>query len=162
MSLIKYCLFLYFIFLLSVNAEEKKIPIVLDRLVSIEQQKTLGLDNLSPEQRAGITRLLLETYQLGIQEGRKGTEIPKSRAPETAPAQTVAPSAFESQIDGDFEGWEGETIVKLVNGEIWQQTEYHYTYHYAFMPKAIIFKTASGYKMKVDGIDKAIGVQKLK
>ena len=31
---------------------------------------------------------------------------------------------IESQIDGEFEGWEGETIFKLTNGQIWQQAEY--------------------------------------
>jgi len=69
---------------------------------------------------------------------------------------------IETQIDGDFEGWEGETIVKLMNGQIWQQTEYYYHYHYAFMPKVTIIKSGAGYKMIVDGIPKAIGVTRLK
>lgn len=72
------------------------------------------------------------------------------------------PSIIEGEIDGDFEGWEGETIVKLYNGQIWQQTEYYYHYHYAFMPKALVFKSGSGYKMWVEGIKKAIGVERLK
>jgi len=75
---------------------------------------------------------------------------------------TVLPSVIESQIGGDFEGWQGETIVKLTNGQIWQQIEYYYYYHYAFMPKIIIFKSAGGYKMKVDGVDRAIGITRLK
>ena len=69
---------------------------------------------------------------------------------------------FESKIDGDFEGWEGETIVKLMNGQIWQQVEYYYTYTYSFMPNALVYKTGGTYKMKVDGVDKAIGVMRLK
>jgi hypothetical protein len=69
---------------------------------------------------------------------------------------------IESQIDGDFEGWEGETIVKLMNGQIWQQAEYYYHYHYAFMPKITVIKTGAGYKMIVDGVPKAIGVTRLK
>jgi len=69
---------------------------------------------------------------------------------------------FESKIDGDFEGWEGETIVKLMNGQIWQQVEYYYTYTYSFMPNALVYKTGGIYKMKVDGVDKAIGVMRLK
>ncbi len=69
---------------------------------------------------------------------------------------------IETQIDGDFEGWEGETIVKLMNGQIWQQTEYYYHYHYAFMPKVTIIKSGAGYKMIVDGSPKAIGVTRLK
>jgi len=27
--------------------------------------------------------------------------------------------AIETHIEGDFEGWEGETIYKLSNGQIW-------------------------------------------
>jgi hypothetical protein len=69
---------------------------------------------------------------------------------------------IESQIDGDFEGWEGETVVKLTNGQVWQQTEFHYHYHYAFMPKVTILKTATGHKMIVDGVPKATGVTLLK
>ena len=85
------------------------------------------------------------------------------------PAQPAANGAvpaagdkIESQIDGDFEGWEGETVFKLTNGQIWQQTEFHFHYHCAFMPKVIILKTATGHKMIVDGVSKAIGVTQLK
>jgi hypothetical protein len=70
--------------------------------------------------------------------------------------------AIETQVDGDFEGWEGETIVKLTNGQIWQQTEYQYRYYYAFMPRALIFNSGSGCKMMVDGVDKPVGVNRLK
>ncbi len=80
-------------------------------------------------------------------------------APQTIP--TIS-SVIESRIDGDFEGWEGETIVKLSNGQIWQQSEYHYHYHYAFMPEVLIFQSGTGYKMWVEGITKAIGVERLK
>ena len=71
-------------------------------------------------------------------------------------------TSIESHIDGDFEGFEGETIIKLTNGQIWQQTEYYYHYHYSYMPSVIIFKSDYGYRMQVDGIDKLIGVTKLK
>lgn len=70
-------------------------------------------------------------------------------------------SVIESQIEGDFNGFDGETIVKLINGQIWQQAEYYYYYHYSYMPKVLIYKSGSIFKMKVNGIDKAIGVIKL-
>ena len=54
--------------------------------------------------------------------------------------------------------WEGETIVKLMNGQIWQQTEYHYDYHYAYMPNVLVYRSGGGYKMKVDGTEEAVGV----
>ncbi|WP_019364960.1 hypothetical protein JQR88_25215 (plasmid) [Pseudomonas luteola] len=68
---------------------------------------------------------------------------------------------IESQIDGDFEGFEGETIIKLMNGQIWQQSEYLYHYHYSFMPKVLIYKQGGTYKIRVDGVDKSVGVTRL-
>jgi hypothetical protein len=88
---------------------------------------------------------------------RRVPKVPSFQQPPQAKATVI-----ESQIDGDFEGWEGETIVKLTNGQIWQQTEYHYHYHYAFMPRVIVYPSVAGYKMKVDGIDRAVGVTRLK
>lgn len=65
------------------------------------------------------------------------------------------------QVDGDFEGWDGETIIKLTNGEIWKQVEYCYLYHYSFMPKGTITFSANEYKMKIDGTNKEVVVEKL-
>lgn len=85
-----------------------------------------------------------------------------SKGTKSKSQSNIYENIIESQIDGDFEGWEGETIIKLMNGQIWQQTEYYYHYHYSFMPKVLIYKTAYGYKMKVDDIDKTVGVTRLK
>jgi len=69
---------------------------------------------------------------------------------------------IKSNIEGSFEGFKGETIIKLMNGQIWQQVDYYYYYYYAFMPEVLIYKSGSAYRMKVKGIDKAIKVKKLK
>jgi hypothetical protein len=95
------------------------------------------------------------------------TAVPPASTPRTSdPAATLPPgipsSILEAQISGDFGGWQGETIVQLTNGQIWKQEEYHYEYHYAFMPKVIIFKSGWGFKMKVEGTDQAVGVTRLK
>jgi hypothetical protein len=71
-------------------------------------------------------------------------------------------NVIESRVDGDFEGWEGETVVKLMNGQIWQQSSYHYHYHYAYMPEVLIYTSGGSYKMKVDGVDKDVSVIRLK
>jgi hypothetical protein len=86
-----------------------------------------------------------------------------SDAGDAAPT-AAAPSAtlVESQIEGDFNGWEGETIIRLSNGQIWQQSSYHYEYHYAFMPKVLIYKTNGVYKAKVDGTETAVSVIRMK
>lgn len=70
--------------------------------------------------------------------------------------------AIESRIDGTFEGWSGETVFKLLNGQIWQQSSYAYTYHYAYRPEVLIYSGSGGCKMKVEGVSDSISVKRLK
>lgn len=79
----------------------------------------------------------------------------------STPDSSCSP-AIESQIDGDFEGWSGDTLFKLTNGEIWEQAEYDYTYEYDLMPAVTIYPTDNGCKMKVDGMDETILVKRIK
>ena len=69
---------------------------------------------------------------------------------------------IESQIDGDFEGFDEDNIFKLSNGQIWIQTEYKYHYHYAYMPKVIIFESNGKYYMKVDSVSGVVEVERLR
>lgn len=69
---------------------------------------------------------------------------------------------IESRIDGDFEGWEGETIVKLINGQIWEQAEYYYEYHYAYSPEVLVYRSRGIYKMQVEGIDEPVRVDPIR
>ena len=69
---------------------------------------------------------------------------------------------IHSYIDGDFEGWEGETIFKLDNGQIWQQSSYAYIYHYAYHPEVMIINDGGTWKMKVEDVDEVIEVIRLK
>jgi len=102
-------------------------------------------------------KLAIKGKALNVERiGATPSARPKSQAQKLNNSEII-----ESQIDGDFEGWEGETIVKLTNGQIWQQIEYYYYYRYAFMPKVHIFRTGGGYKMVVDGVKKPVGVELL-
>ena len=71
-------------------------------------------------------------------------------------------AVIESQIEGEFQGWDGDTIFKLTNGQIWQQSSYAYTYSYKYRPKIIIFKSGGGFKLQVEGVDQRISVIRLK
>ena len=101
-------------------------------------------------------KLLINGKSLNVEQLWVSKLIPKPESQQASPKAVI-----ETQIDGDFEGWEGETIVKLMNGQIWQQSEYYYHYHYAFMPKVFIYRSGGGYKMKIDGIEKSVGVIQL-
>jgi hypothetical protein len=160
-SLIKSVLFVYAV-AIAASATAHSASVDLNSLVTVERQKALGLDNLTPEQRAGVVSLLLEAYQLGLQKNQSPNRAAPQNSSRSPQAAANAPSVIETQIDGDFDGWEGETIVKLMNGQVWQQTEYYYTYHYAFMPRVLVYRSGGGYKMKVDGVEKAVAVERLR
>ena len=137
---------------LHATSEEKLPEITLDRILSKAEQVEMGLHKLTPQERDKLRIYIIDMFLKGIEEGKK----------QMASAQL--PNVIESKIDGDFEGWEGETVVKLINGQIWQQSEYHYHYHYhyAFMPKVLIYKSGGVYKMMVEGTIKAVRVIQLK
>jgi hypothetical protein len=126
--------------------------IQLEQLLSKEEQSRLGTPAMSPDKRAALRDALVRLYQQGYRAGHSNTKLV------TAPAA----SAVDTQVDGEFNGWEGETIVKLMNGQIWQQTEYHYEYHYAYMPKVLVYPSGGGFKMKVDGTSQPVGVERLR
>ncbi len=143
--------------LLSAGAvQAKEYPeVTLGKLLSKTQLESLNVSKMTATQKETLRMALINSYMSGFESGKeKGIEL----AVEYQQKQSAPSGTIESQIDGEFEGFEGETIIKLMNGQIWQQTEYWYHYHYSYMPKVIIFRSGGGYKIKVDGIDKAIGV----
>lgn len=113
-----------------------------------------------------VTAMLYSTDSKTLSEyvkSWKWTGSSSSPSSSSASPSNLTSSVIETSIDGTFEGWTGDTIFKLSNGQIWQQSEYAYTYLYAFMPKVLIYKDSYGaYKMKVDGVDRAIGVKRIK
>ncbi|MCF8131349.1 MAG: hypothetical protein K9N10_22800 [Deltaproteobacteria bacterium] len=84
----------------------------------------------------------------------------KKRASGKSPGTDV--KVIKSNIDGTFNGWSGETIFKLTNGQIWQQTAYAYMYHYAYRPEVMIINVDGIWKMKVKGVDEMIAVKRLR
>jgi hypothetical protein len=84
----------------------------------------------------------------------KGTEIS-----ETGPATS---SIIESKVDGEFEGWDGDTVVKLTNGQIWHQTDFHISVTIKIMPDVLVYRSGSQWKMKVEGTRKAVAVERLR
>ncbi len=79
----------------------------------------------------------------------------KARAPDNF-------DIFETKIDGEFHGWSGKTLFALANGQVWQQSSYALTRHYAYSPRVVLYRSGCGIKMKVDGVDHTISVKRIK
>ena len=66
-----------------------------------------------------------------------------------------------SSIDGEFEGWNGETTIILSNGEIWKQYNYKYEYNYSYNADVWVFSDGNSYFMKVEDLESAVEVTKI-
>ena len=130
-----------------VQRSTQPAPIDVRRLMTAGEFKAAGLDKLSPQELEILNQWL----------GKFARQIYQ-----TAQGGGSCASVIESQIDGTFEGWSGETVFKLTNGQIWQQSSYAYTYHYAYRPAVTIFPSGGGCKMKVEGVSDSISVKRLK
>jgi hypothetical protein len=119
------------------------------QMMSAAEFNQAGLNKLTTDEVAALNQWLY-SYSLKL---RANTS--ESTAERTA-------TVIESHIEGDFEGWSGDTIFKLDNGQIWQQDLYAYKYHYAYHPKMLIYKDGGRYKMKVDGVEESIVVKRIK
>jgi hypothetical protein len=71
-------------------------------------------------------------------------------------------ATYKSKIEGEFEGWDGETIVQLANGQVWRQVSYYYEYRYAYMPDVVVYQDGRKWMMHVEGTRKAVEVEQLR
>jgi len=69
---------------------------------------------------------------------------------------------LEAIIDGEFKGWDGQTVFKLSNRWVWQQIDLQRCLHLALSPKILLINTGYGIKAKVEGVSIAVDVVRLR
>lgn len=147
------------------SSTPKTTALTMDAVMSRHELGETGVAGLSPSQRKALDEWLnLYTERVArAVMALAATPLRPHSAPSTnlTPARDCSP-AIETQIDGDFNGWDGDTIFKLQNGQIWEQVEYDYEYEYDFMPGVTIYSANDGCRMNVDGMDDTILVKRIK
>jgi hypothetical protein len=88
--------------------------------------------------------------------------VHKYTAEQSVDTESKCTPAIETTLAGEFNGWEGETIFKLSNGQIWEQAEYDYMYSYSYMPEVTIYPTTTGCKLKVEDENETVLVKRIK
>lgn len=143
----------------------KPQPVSILGMIPASRRRPCGLHRLTAGQRVALDAELAKvmaalTYQ--------ATATPSIAPPAPAPALPsgrlpIAPAgAIESTVRGKFRGWRHGTIIELMNGQIWQQVEYYIWIHYAYMPSVLLYPSLGGWKMRVEGVDYAVRVKRLK
>jgi hypothetical protein len=125
-----------------------------DQVMTIQEMHDTGISGLTPIQRKAFDAWL-NRYTLRI---LKATSEPEK----TFSERSSCSPAVESTISGEIQGWDGDTIFKLDNGQIWQQAAYDYTYFYAYRPDVTIYQTSAGCRMKVEDETETVLVKRIK
>ncbi|HVZ16143.1 MAG TPA: hypothetical protein VG897_03425 [Terriglobales bacterium] len=140
----------------AVKAMDEMLQGISRQSVTISQL-LLSMESKKYEQR--IAALELEITAL---KGRSASSDSDANRPSLSSAPASPAGAIESSIDSDFDGLEMDRVFKLTNGQVWQQVDAYIFFHFAFMPKVLIYKSSTSWMMKVDGVERAVRVQRLK
>jgi hypothetical protein len=71
-------------------------------------------------------------------------------------------SVIVSRIAGNFEGYKPSAVYVLANGQAWQQTSATNRSRSRSSPRAVIYRASGGWMLRVDGVDTAVKVQRLR
>lgn len=165
----------------SINAfaADEKFP-GLESLMTIEEQRAAGIDELSPRQIDALNSWI-EHYATGqiatpaiappptVTAVNPATSSP-AQAPSAAPTAPVddfrkAPEKvdFVSRIAGNFEGWAGRTRFTLENGQVWEQRRGNRWKVSLVNPEVHIKQNFMGtFEMEVLSEGRSIGVRRIK
>jgi hypothetical protein len=126
------------------------------KLMTPEEFEAAGLDKLSPEEIEALNRWVVRYTAHDAPEVRRQDVVVKAEAAKADEA------GIKTRIAGEFTGWDGDTIFRLQNGQIWKQRldgRWHYR---ADSPEVELRKNMMGFwVLKVVETDKSIGVKRL-
>ena len=127
-----------------------------EEVMSAADFRGAGLQKLTAEEKAVLNGWLTRYFAALL--GNAGKVGSVQSAADAVPTRGV----IASQIEGTFNGWSGDTVFTLTNGQIWQQATYAYIYHHAYRPDVLIYPSRGGFEMRVDGVNEKIGMKRLK
>lgn len=128
------------------SQENLGCPVPIAALMSAEELTATGLNRLTPAERDALGAWLAG-YVSGAAAGN------------SEPCE-ANDQAIESRIAGDFDGWVGDTIFTLQNGQIWQQTSRSARYFFANAPRVVISRAP--HRMRVEGMAADVAVRRLR
>lgn len=132
-----------------------------------EQFRAAGLHKLTPAELATLEALIAD------RKAAPEVAAPAKTGPKWFQAMVTlsevadrpeAAEALESQLVGEFSGWEGKSVFRLKNGQIWQQNDTSTRAERPRMePKVRIFPGLLGaYWLEVEGIKQRVKVKPIK
>lgn len=142
---------------LTLYGQLPKTTLRIELVMTPEELRAAGIGTLNNSQRQALNDWLNRYTERIIRAA-----LSKDYTSPSASVQSSCSPAIEGTLSGEFHGWDGETIFKLDNGQIWKQAEYDYTYSYSYRPDITIYSTSAGCRMKVEDEEETILVRRIR
>lgn len=133
-------------------AQEGSAPVSIASMMSARDLDATGVASLTPTQLAALSAWL-DNYRASVE----WLAVTAAQGEDMVP---VAEESIDTFIDGDFDGWVGNTVFRLQNGQVWQQSSPSARYLFAQSPRVTISRAP--YRMHVDGMAVEIVVRRLR
>ena len=124
-----------------------------EALMTPEEYRAAGLEKLTAAERQALNAFLIR-YTAEESQVLLTTDAEVKKA--------VEQQEIVSVIKEPFEGWSGDTVFRLENGQVWQQRQRGNYRHSGTSPEVRITKNFMGfYKMELIESGKAVAVKRL-
>jgi hypothetical protein len=143
-----------------IGARQPNSQLKIEDVMTVEEFTDSGISGLTMPQRKALNAWLNRYTEKVI--ALAATQNAKERTRPSGNSKSDCVPAIETTIASDFNGWDGETIFKLDNGQIWEQAEYDYTYSYSYRPDVTIYQVSGGCRMKVADENETILVRRIR
>ena len=140
-------------------------------VMSPEQFRKAGLQKLTPEELAQLSTWVRSYATIALVAGLASgarEDVQVGNAPKAVGAtgqSLVAPGGCDlvarSRISGNFDGWSGNTVFELENGQRWQQATHSTFVARASRPEVTICRAPTGYEMRVEDVRQRVNVNPL-
>lgn len=142
------------LFAVSVQAQEKSDFPGVEQLMTAAEFKAAGLHQLSDEELIELNQWLTQYT---------ATEAPVVRAKSKTVKKAQKEEKVSARIVGRFEGWRGETVFKLDNGQVWKQRLKGRHDANLESPEVLITRNWLGhYRMEIVASGRSVGVERIK
>jgi hypothetical protein len=125
-------------------------------LMTADEFRETGLERLSPSELEALNRWLLRYSASQASELRQHNEIIKEEI------RKFEQQGIRTRIAGEFNGWDGNTLFRLENGQVWRQRQPGQWRYRASAPEVELSKNVMGFWMlRILEADKSVGVTRV-
>jgi len=124
--------------------------------MTAEEFRSAGLHRLSSSELAYLNQWLAPATPAEV------VSFGEEQLPPAAPDAEASDLKIATRIKGKFTGWDGRTIFRLVNGQVWQQRQAGKYAYRAESPEVILKRGNFGYYLKIVSTRLQIPVKRLK